>query len=81
MELQMQDLEHTIRERAYHLWVADGCNDGNADHHWLAAQREVLASSLSGIARVSVEAETAAKPAKKTRAKAATTTKRKSKAA
>jgi Protein of unknown function (DUF2934) len=86
MELQMQDLEHTIRERAYHLWVADGCNDGNADSHWLLAQREVLASSLDGIARVSTETETAARPAKKTKAKTAstkttTTTKRKSKAA
>jgi hypothetical protein len=86
MELQMQDLEHTIRERAYHLWVADGCNDGNADQHWLVAQREVLAASLGAVAHVTVEPETAAKPAKKTKAKAAstkttTTTKRKSKAA
>jgi hypothetical protein len=21
----MRDLEHAIRERAYHLWIADGC--------------------------------------------------------
>jgi hypothetical protein len=81
----MQDLEQAIRERAYHLWVADGCNDGNADSHWLLAQREVLASSLDGIAQASLESETAAKPVKKTKAKAATTkttvTKRKSKAA
>jgi Protein of unknown function (DUF2934) len=85
MEVHMQDLEQAIRERAYHLWVADGCNDGNADSHWLVAQREVLASSLGGIARVTVEVETTAKPSKKTKAKSATpkttTTKRKSKAA
>ena len=39
-----QDLEHTIRERAYHLWVADGCRDGDSERHWLAAEREVLAA-------------------------------------
>jgi len=39
-----QDLEHTIRERAYQLWVADGCRDGESDRHWLAAEREVLAT-------------------------------------
>ena len=41
----MQDLEQTIRDRAYHLWVADGCPDGNAEAHWLKAQREVLAAA------------------------------------
>jgi hypothetical protein len=84
MEVHMQELEQAIRERAYHLWVADGCNDGNADAHWLTAQREVLASSLSSIARVRVsEAKPANKPATRKKAKAATTKspKRKSKAA
>ncbi len=38
-----QDLEQRIRERAYHLWVADGCRDGEADSHWLTAERDVLA--------------------------------------
>jgi Protein of unknown function (DUF2934) len=38
------DLEQQIRERAYHLWVANGCHDGEADHYWLAAEREVLAA-------------------------------------
>ena len=37
------DLEQRIRERAYHLWVADGCRDGESDRHWLAAERDVLA--------------------------------------
>jgi hypothetical protein len=55
----MQNLEQSIRERAYHLWIADGCRDGWADTHWLAAQREVLAISLGGIARVTI-AETPA---------------------
>jgi hypothetical protein len=50
----MQDLEHAIRERAYHLWIADGCRDGAADEHWLTAQRQILADSLGHFARVTV---------------------------
>jgi hypothetical protein len=42
----MQDLEQAIRERAYHLWIADGRPDGNADAYWLNAQRQILATSL-----------------------------------
>jgi hypothetical protein len=52
MEFHMRDLDQAIRERAYHLWVADGCCDGSAEVHWLRAQREVLASSLEGFAKV-----------------------------
>jgi hypothetical protein len=50
----MQDLEQTIRERAYQLWVSDGFRDGNAETHWLIAQREILASSLGNFARVTI---------------------------
>ena len=35
----MQDLEQAIRERAYHLWIFDGCREGKADDYWLSAQR------------------------------------------
>jgi hypothetical protein len=42
----MQDLEQIIRVRAYHLWAADGNPEGNAEAYWLAAQREILATSL-----------------------------------
>jgi Protein of unknown function (DUF2934) len=52
----MQDLEQTIRERAYQLWIESGCQHGNADTHWLAAQREVVGASLSWIARVTATA-------------------------
>jgi hypothetical protein len=45
----MQDLEHAIRERAYHLWIADGRPDGNADAYWLNAQREILSTSLDSL--------------------------------
>ena len=45
----MQDLERTIRERAYQLWIEGGYQDGQAHAHWLAAQREILGASLSEI--------------------------------
>jgi DUF2934 family protein len=42
----MQNLEETIRERAYQLWIADGRPDGRADAYWLNAQRDILTTSL-----------------------------------
>ena len=44
----MANLEEAIRERAYHLWIADGQPEGNADVYWLSAQREILSTSLEG---------------------------------
>jgi hypothetical protein len=49
----MPNLEETIRERAYHLWVADGQPMGKADIYWLNAQREVLAACVESAARES----------------------------
>ena len=60
------DLEQAIRERAYHLWMEDGCQDGKADAHWLAAQREVLASSLSTFGNVTKASNAPKKSSKKT---------------
>jgi hypothetical protein len=44
----MPNLEEAIRERAYHLWIADGQPEGNADVYWSSAQREIQTSSLEG---------------------------------
>ena len=44
----MPNLEEVIRERAYHLWIADGQPDGNSDVYWLSAQREILTTSVEG---------------------------------
>jgi len=33
--------EQQIRERAFHLWEADGRPHGRADHYWLSAEREL----------------------------------------
>jgi hypothetical protein len=73
-DLVMQDVEQAIRERAYCLWEESGCPEGNAEEHWLAAQREVLRDSLGTFARVSVtEPDASKKPAKprKTKSKKA----------
>ena len=48
----MQNLEQRIRERAYELWLDGGCHHGNAEVHWLAAQRQVLSEALGAIGRV-----------------------------
>jgi hypothetical protein len=38
------NLENRIRERAYEIWTAHGCVEGQADHHWLTAEQEILAA-------------------------------------
>jgi hypothetical protein len=44
-----KSLENRIRERAYEMWTADGCADGQAEQHWLAAEREILATSATAL--------------------------------
>jgi DUF2934 family protein len=45
MEREMeQDLSARIRERAYEIWTASGYRDGEAEQHWLAAEREILSA-------------------------------------
>lgn len=39
------NLIERIRERAYQIWIASGCPDGESDRHWLAAEREILQSA------------------------------------
>jgi hypothetical protein len=68
----MQNLEEVIRERAYHLWIADGQPEGNADLYWLSAQREILTTSLKGSIETAAtphmdSASAAIKPVKKAR--------------
>jgi len=40
------DLSDRIRERAYEIWIVSGYPDGEAEQHWLAAEREVLSGRL-----------------------------------
>jgi Protein of unknown function (DUF2934) len=46
-----QSLESRIRERAYQMWTAQGCAHGQAEQHWLAAEREILMAATSALAR------------------------------
>ena len=62
----MLNLEEAIRERAYHLWIADGQPEGKAEIHWLNAQREILTTETAAGAAGAVDAP-ARKPAKKAR--------------
>jgi Protein of unknown function (DUF2934) len=68
----MPNLEEAIRERAYHLWIADGQPEGNADVYWLSAQREILTTSLEGSSETAATAHMGSismttKPVKKAR--------------
>ena len=65
-ENQMPNVEEAIRERAYHLWMADGQPEGKADIHWLNAQREILTASVESSAAAAVDT-TAMKPARRVR--------------
>ncbi len=42
-------LEQQIRQRAYHLWLLDGCPHERADEHWFSAERQVLALALTPV--------------------------------
>jgi hypothetical protein len=62
----MPNLEETIRERAYHLWIADGQPEGQADVYWLNAQREIQTTSLEGSSTAHMDLVSARpKPVKK----------------
>jgi hypothetical protein len=76
----MQDLERAIRERAYHLWIADGCRDGTAHEHWLSAQRETLAVS-PGTRVTEVDAQAVSQTRVTSKVKTASKTKGKRRAA
>jgi hypothetical protein len=66
----MTNLEEAIRERAYHLWTADGQPEGKADVYWLNAQREILTTSLEGSSSHTAadSAPVTTRPAKKAKA-------------
>ena len=43
-QVMQQDLSERIRERAYEIWIASGYRSGEAEQHWLAAEREILSA-------------------------------------
>lgn len=56
----MPNLEEAIRERAYHLWIADGQPEGKAEIYWLNAQHEILATSVEHLASTAATVDTVA---------------------
>jgi hypothetical protein len=64
------NLENRIRERAYEIWTANGRMDGQADHHWFEAEREILATVAAPLPAPKKRAPTTKKkPARSTTAK------------
>ncbi len=59
-----QSTENRIRERAYEIWTAHGCVHGQADQHWLAAEREILAASTAALASKSAPKKKRRSPAR-----------------
>ncbi|MGK7869478.1 DUF2934 domain-containing protein [Falsiroseomonas sp. E2-1-a20] len=37
------DIERAIQQRAYEIWMQEGCPDGQAEAHWHQARAEVQA--------------------------------------
>jgi Protein of unknown function (DUF2934) len=37
----MEDREHRIRERAYLIWVQEGCPDSEAERHWVSDEEAI----------------------------------------
>ena len=62
-----QALQHRIRERAYELWNSGGRVEGQADHYWLVAEREMLSEMSREIA---VAEAVSAKPPRRKRERA-----------
>jgi len=61
-------LESRIRERAYEIWTAHGRIDGQADRHWLEAEREILATAASSLPRACARPKTTKRRATSTKA-------------
>ena len=53
-----QALQDRIRERAHHLWSND-CGQGDDNHYWLMAEREILAEIAAESLLASASRETA----------------------
>lgn len=68
----MPNLEEAIRERAYHLWIAGGQPEGQADIYWFNVQLEILSTSVesedsnTAAAATTDTGSVATKPGKKT---------------
>jgi hypothetical protein len=42
-------MEDKIKQRAYELWEADGCPDGQDQAYWFKAMAEIAAAGVAAI--------------------------------
>lgn len=57
--------EHKVRQRAYEIWMASGMGEGEAERHWLQAERVVRNEAelpVAAAANNAVAGSTMAKP-------------------
>jgi hypothetical protein len=64
-------LTHRIRERAYEIWAASGCPNGEADLHWLTAEREILTTTAPKSEAAVPEAKKSRRPGRSSGKKSA----------
>ncbi|ANC91692.1 DUF2934 domain-containing protein [Azospirillum humicireducens] len=43
------DVEQRIRDRAYAIWLDEGCPQGRDAEHWLQAERAILAEAAANV--------------------------------
>jgi hypothetical protein len=58
----MTDRDERIREIAYFLWLEEGCPEGEAERHWLAAETRLESDPLE---RKRIEGEPPGEPKKR----------------
>jgi hypothetical protein len=64
-----RNLNDRIRERAYEIWFAAGCRDGEAEQHWLTAEREILHAAKPAIPARRTSVKRVSGPVARVRAK------------
>jgi hypothetical protein len=69
-----RNLTDRIRERAYEIWFAAGCRDGEAEQHWLAAEHEILRAAKPAIPARQTSARKTSRPLSRARPTARSTT-------
>ena len=60
----MTDRDDRIREIAYFLWLEEGCPEGAAERHWLAAETHLESDPLE---RKRIEGEPPGEPKERAR--------------
>jgi Protein of unknown function (DUF2934) len=65
------DLADRIRKRAYEIWFAAGCRDGEGRQHWLTAEREILAADKPAMPSRRTSAKKVSRPLTRATPKAA----------